>query len=140
MSRWDEQFQALSRGSTASFGADPYEGTIGDEYDDVIGAPGLEVTSSPTPKGPFTFDLSKVPAPLFAALTFAGVALVAATAYSLGEIYERERHEHGLIKVSHVRRKPLLGYAKEREWALREALGRTPSKSNTHVATHREAS
>lgn len=132
MSRWDEHFAALSRGLTASFGADP--------YDDVIGASTLEVTSSPTPKGPFTFDLSKVPAPLFAALTFAGVALVAATAYSLGEIYERERHEHGLVKVSHVRRKPLLGYAKEREWALREALGRTPSKSNTHVATRREAS
>jgi hypothetical protein len=54
MTSWDEGFRAISRGSTASFGADPYEGTIGDEYDDVIGAPGLEVTSSPTPKGPFT--------------------------------------------------------------------------------------
>ena len=37
-------------------------------------------------KHAFTFDLSKVPAPLFAALTFAGVALVAATAYSLGSL------------------------------------------------------
>lgn len=138
MSRWDEQFRALSRGPTASFGADPYEGTIGDEYDDVIGAPGLEVTSSPTPRAPFTFDLSKVPAPLFAALTFAGVALVAATAYSLGEIYERERHEHGLVKVSHVRRKPLLGAAKEREWAMREALARTPSGSNYSAVTRRD--
>lgn len=138
MSRWDEQFRALSRGPTASFGVDPYDDVIGDEYDDVIGASTLEVTTSPTPRAPFTFDLSKVPAPLFAALTFAGVALVAATAYSLGEIYERERHEHGLVKVSHVRRKPLLGAAKEREWAMREALARTPSGSNYSAVTRRD--
>ena len=83
---WTTKFQSLSADVTASFGADPYDDVIGDEYDDVIGASTLEVTTSPTPRAPFTFDLSKVPAPLFAALTFAGVALVAATAYSLGEI------------------------------------------------------
>lgn len=135
---WTTKFQSLSADVTASFGVDPYDDVIGDEYDDVIGASTLEVTTSPTPKGPFTFDLSKVPAPLFAALTFAGVALVAATAYSLGEIYERERHEHGLVKVSHVRRKPLLGAAKEREWAMREALARTPSGSNYSAVTRRD--
>ena len=77
MTRWDTHFQTLSRSQPASFGADSIDDVIGD---DVIGAPGVVVTTSPTPKGPFTFDLSKVPAPLFAALTFAGVALVAATA------------------------------------------------------------
>lgn len=129
MSRWDDEFRATSRGLTASFGSDP--------YDDVIGAAGLEVTSSPTPKSPFTFDLSKVPAPLFVAVTAAGVALVAATAYRLGEVYERERHPHGTVKASHVRRKPLLGYRKEKEWALREALNRTPSGSTYLGATRR---
>lgn len=131
---WASHFRAVSGAQSASFGSDP--------YDDVIGASTLEVSVSPTPKLPSTFDLSRVPAPLFAALTAAGVLLVAATSYSLGQTYERERWEHhlarGEVKVSHVRRKPLLGAAKERAWALREALARTPSGSRSMVATRRD--
>src|ERR1700677_2236230 len=131
MSRWDDRFQTISLAQPASFGADP--------YDDIIGASTLEVSMAPTPRNPSSFDLSRVPSPLFVALTAAGVALVAATSFSLGEAHERERHEHGhLVKISHVRRKPLLGYRKEKEWALREALARTPSRSSTFVATRRD--
>ena len=134
MSQWDDKFRVLSRGLTARFGADP--------YDDIIGASGVEVSISPSPKSVSAFDLSRVPAPLFAALTAAGVLLVAGASYSLGQVYERERIERHLardeVKISHVRRKPLLGAAKEREWALREALARTPSESRTMAATRRE--
>jgi hypothetical protein len=121
---WNTHFRAVSGAQPASFGGDP--------YDDVIGASTLEVTMAPSPPKPSSFDLSRVPAPLFVALTAAGVLLVAATSYSLGQIYERERIERhlvrGEVKISHVRRKPLLGHAKERAWALREALARTPSR------------
>ena len=125
MSSWDDKFRALSSVQSASFGA-----------------PSLEVSISPTPKPAPTFDLSRVPAPLFLALTVAGLGLACAASYSLGEAYERERHERhynqGVVKISHVRRKPLLGHQKERAWALREALARTPSGSNYSAVTRRD--
>jgi hypothetical protein len=131
---WNIHFRAVSGVQLASFGSDP--------YDDVIGASTLEMSMAPTPPKPFSFDLSRVPAPLFAALTAAGVLLVAGASYSLGQVYERERIERhlarGEVKISHVRRKPLLGYVKEREWALREALARRPSESRMMAATRRE--
>ena len=126
MKNWNVYFQALSGQGTASFGA-------------LSGAPSLEVTTSPTPRRSWSFDLDSVPRPLFVGLVAAGVAVVAAASYSLGQAYEyeRERHPHGTVKASHVRRKPLLGYRKEKEWALREALNRTPSGSTYLGATRR---
>ena len=75
MKNWSAHFQALSSEHTASFGA-----------------PGLEVTTSPTPKRTWSFDLDSVPRPMFVALVAAGVAVVAAASYSLGQAYEYDRH------------------------------------------------
>ena len=87
---WTTKFQSLSADVTASFGVDPYDDVIGDEYDDVIGASTLEVTTSPTPRAPLTFDLSKVPAPLFVTESggssicrFARFRIIAMTAYEV---------------------------------------------------------
>lgn len=77
MRNWSAHFQALSSEHTASFGA-----------------PSLEVTTSPTPKRSWSFDLDSVPRPMFVALVAAGVAVVAAASYSLGQAYEYDRHQH----------------------------------------------
>jgi hypothetical protein len=145
MTRWDSHFQAISHGSTASFSqaSRPSEvpSVFGvDPYESIIGAAGPEVSTSPTPKGPWTFDLGRVPPTLWVALSAAGVLLVAATSHSLGRIQEYERHaaHRGEVKISHVRRKPLVGHAKERAWALREALARTPSGLNYSAVTRRD--
>lgn len=111
MNRWDKQFQALSSEQTASFGA-----------------PSLEVTTSPTPRRSWSFDLDSVPRPLFVGLVAAGVAVVAAASYSLGQAYEYDRHEEharGIERahfaVSKVRRRHV---GSLKGLALQEALRR----------------
>lgn len=125
MKDWGARFREVSSGDTAAFGVST-----------------LTVTTSPSPREPWTFDLQRVPGPLFVALTVAGVALACSASYSLGEVYERERHYGkrvvGLSHVRRVKKEPLLGYRKEKEWALREALAHVPSRSQSVAIPRRE--
>lgn len=117
MKNWNVYFQALSGQGTASFGA-------------LSGAPSLEVTTSPTPRRSWSFDLDSVPRPLFVGLVAAGVAVVAAASYSLGQAYEYDRHE--AEHVRHVRpgRSGVRGKPRNfQELALREALARQDGRA-----------
>lgn len=128
MTRWDTHFQTLSRSQPASFGADSIDDVIGD---DVIGAPGVVVTTSPTPSQPW--DFSRVPMPLIWALGLFGGAAVLSGTYHLGEVLGNTRQKHRVVRVSHVRRK--LGARHTKETALREALARMPDGWNADDVT-----
>ena len=133
---WDSHFQTFSASRGASFGADSIDDVIG--IDGVIGAPGVTVTTSPTPPTPW--DFSVVPMWLIWLLGGFGVLAVGSGLYHLGEVLEADRHARhytkGVVKVSHVRRKP--NVRRTKEWALEQALARTPSNPNYSAVTKRE--